>query len=158
MELPEHYLYPSNLFAHRTPHLVHTILGSCVAVCLWDPARGIGGINHYMLPLWNGQGLATPRYGNIAIEHLIDEMSRLGCHADRLEAKIFGGARVLNQTEDRAGLTKIGDRNIDIATTVLHEHSIPIVAQCVGGHLGFKLRFKTDTGEVLLKRVQKMKV
>ena len=67
-EMQKHYLYPSALFAERTPFLVDTILGSCVAVCLYDEHKKIGGINHYMLPLWNGDGLATPKFGNIAIE------------------------------------------------------------------------------------------
>ncbi len=62
MEENTHYLHPGNLFAHRTPHIVTTILGSCVAVCLWDPINNIGGINHYMLPLWNGEGLPVPKY------------------------------------------------------------------------------------------------
>jgi len=68
MEDNTHFLYPAALFASRTPHMVTTILGSCVAICLYDPILKFGGINHYMLPLWNGQGLASPKYGNIAIE------------------------------------------------------------------------------------------
>ncbi len=69
-----HYLYPASLFADKEPHVVTTILGSCVAVCLYDSVLNQGGINHYMLPLWTGQGLASPRYGNCAIDRLIERM------------------------------------------------------------------------------------
>ena len=73
-ELPSHFLYPSALFASREPYIVNTILGSCVAVCLYDVKLQIGGINHYMLPFWNGQGLASPKFGNIAISKLLEKM------------------------------------------------------------------------------------
>ncbi|HEX2974864.1 MAG TPA: chemotaxis protein CheD, partial [Bacteroidales bacterium] len=62
MEPASHFLYPSTLFVSREPVIVNTILGSCVAVCLYDTLLKYGGINHYMLPLWNGQGLASPKF------------------------------------------------------------------------------------------------
>ena len=71
-EINKHYLYPSALFAEKERYMVDTILGSCVAVCLFDSVKKIGGINHYMLPLWNGNGLASPKFGNIATEKLIE--------------------------------------------------------------------------------------
>ena len=73
--LGKHYLYPSALFAEKTPFMVDTVLGSCVAVCLFDNQLKIGGINHYMLPFWNGNGLASPKYGNIATEKLVEKMA-----------------------------------------------------------------------------------
>src|SRR5512133_3111807 len=94
----EHYLYPATLFASREPHIINTILGSCVAVCMWDNVLGYGGINHYMLPLWNGKGLASPKYGNIAIRKLYEKMIDLGCSSMNLNAKVFGGADVLQST------------------------------------------------------------
>ena len=81
-----HYLYPGELFVHREPHVVSTVLGSCISVCLWDPERRLGGINHFLLPLWNGEGLPTPKYGNIAISRLIEKMEALGAQSlERLE-------------------------------------------------------------------------
>ena len=88
-DIEQHYLYPSALFASARPHKVVTVLGSCVSVCLWDPFLRIGGINHYMLPLWNGEGLASPKYGNIAIEKLIERMLYLGSRKSNLQAKIW---------------------------------------------------------------------
>ena len=75
MEPQTHFLYPSTLFASREPFIVNTILGSCVAVCIYDTVLKFGGINHYMLPFWNGQGLASPKFGNIAIHKLLEKIA-----------------------------------------------------------------------------------
>lgn len=144
-----HYLYPSALFAEKGRYQIKTILGSCVAVCLYSPEMQIGGINHYMLPLWNGVGLASPKYGNIAIEKLIAKLSELGCNKYKLFAKIFGGAdQLINNGSDT--LFKIGERNIIIAKKMLKEAGIQIVAENTGGIRGRKIRFDTWTGEVLM--------
>ncbi|MEZ5071384.1 MAG: chemotaxis protein CheD [Bacteroidales bacterium] len=147
-----HYLYPSALFASNQPTLVNTVLGSCVAVCLWDPILSIGGINHYMLPLWNGQGLPSPKYGNIAIEKLIEKMLSFGSTKRNLKAKVFGGGEILVTKNDQF---QIGDRNIEIAFKILKEERIPIVGQSVAGQLGRKIQYRTDTGVVHQKYIQK---
>ncbi len=150
--LPVHFLYPAELFVSKTPHQINTILGSCVAVCLFDPILKIGGINHYMLPYWNGQGLASPKYGNIAIEKLIDKLLALGSNKNNLKAKIFGGGEVI---ETQVVQFHIGARNIEIAKQLLDEKKIPIISSSVGGKLGRKIEFITSTGEVRQKYVQK---
>lgn len=150
--LPTHFLYPSALFVRRNPHIVTTVLGSCVAVCLFDRVRKIGGINHYMLPLWNGRGLASPKYGNIAIEKLVQSMLEVGCSRSNLDAKIFGGGEVLDLKNTSFD---IGNRNIKIAFDTMAEYNIPIVAKSVGGNLGRKLLYNTGTGGVKQKYVQK---
>jgi len=144
-----HYLYPGGLFAEAEPHRVTTVLGSCVAVCLWDPLRGIGGINHYLLPFWNGEGLPTPRYGNIAIDMLLERMLTLGAGRSSLQAKIFGGAAMW---ENSNGLLAVGERNIALARTLLERHRIPVVSADLGGDAGRKIIFDTATGSVLLRR------
>lgn len=144
-----HYLYPGALFADQRPHLVTTVLGSCVSVCLWDPVRRLGGINHYLLPLWNGEGLATPRYGNIAIDSLVERMLALGCTRGSLQAKIFGGAALW---ENPHGLIPIGERNIELARRQLQQLHIPIVGADVGGDAGRKIIFNSEAGSVLLRR------
>ena len=152
MEVREtHYLYPSALFASRTPTTVSTILGSCVAVCRWDKELRIGGINHYMLPLWNGNGLASPKFGNIAIEKLIEKMLQLGSQKKNLVAKVFGGGEVI-ETKSHF---HIGTRNIEVAETMLKELGIAIVAKSVGGPNGRKLEYDTDTGAVRQRMIQK---
>jgi len=150
--LPVHFLYPAELFISKTPYQINTILGSCVAVCLYDPVLKIGGINHYMLPYWNGQGLASPKYGNIAIEKLIDKMLSLGSNKNNLKAKIFGGGEVI---ETQIVQFHIGSRNIEIARQMLEEKKIPILNSSVGGKLGRKIEFITFTGEVRQKYIQK---
>jgi chemotaxis protein CheD len=152
MEENTHFLYPAAMFASRTPHLVTTILGSCVAVCLYDPIIRVGGINHYMLPLWNGQGLASPKYGNIAIEKLLDKMISLGCNKNNLQAKIFGGGEVI---ETNITQFNIGARNIKLAYEALDDLKIPIIGQSVGGKLGRKILFDTESFEIKQKFIQK---
>jgi chemotaxis protein CheD len=149
--LPElsHYLYPGGIFADPRPHRVTTILGSCVSVCLWDKVRGVGGINHYLLPLWNGDGLPTPRYGNIAIDALFDRMLALGCSRENLRAKLFGGAAMW---ENPNGLLAVGERNIELARRQLAECGIPVIASDLGGDAGRKIIFDTASGSVLLRR------
>ena len=75
-EVGFHFLFPSTLYVSKEPLAIQTILGSCIAVCLFDPTLKYGGMNHYMVPLWNGQGLESPRYGNIAIDMLINKMTQ----------------------------------------------------------------------------------
>lgn len=147
-----HYLLPAALFASDEPVLVNTILGSCVSVCLWDPRLQIGGINHFMLPLWNGKGLPSPKYGNIAIQKLLERMLYLGCEQAELQAKVFGGGEILVTTHDSF---QIGQRNIGIAFDLLKELRIPVKGQSVGGSYGRKILFDTFTGLVRQKYVKK---
>ena len=144
-----HYLYPGTLFVSARPHRVTTVLGSCISVCLWDARHRVGGINHYLLPLWNGEGLPTPKYGNIAIEKLLEKLLALGCDRAQVKAKIFGGASMWQQND---GLVAVGERNIALALDMLGALRIPIVGSDVGGHVGRKIIFHTGTGEVLMKR------
>lgn len=146
------FLYPSALYTDIIPTEVVTILGSCVAVCLWDPMKQVGGINHFMLPMWNGQGLASPRYGNIAIEKLIRKMEGNGSNRRDLKAKIFGGAEVINVGSAQF---HIGKRNIEIAQEILNQEGIPIISRSVGGNLGRKILYYTETGEVRQRFVGK---
>jgi len=150
--LPVHFFYPAELFVSKTPYQINTILGSCVAVCLIDPVLNIGGMNHYMLPYWNGQGLASPKYGNIAIEKLIDKMISMGSNKNNIKAKIFGGGEVI---ETQVVQFHIGLRNIEVARLLLDEKKIPIISSSVGGKLGRKIELITHTGEVRQKYVQK---
>lgn len=149
-EIPKRFLQPCMLFAHREEHLVSTILGSCVAVCLWDPESLRGGMNHYMLPLWNGEGLPTPKFGNVAIDGLLKKMLGLGCVRENLVAKIFGGGDVLNVGP---GLFQVGERNTLVAKQLLVGHGIRIVASDTGGTSGRRILFNTSSGIVLVAKL-----
>lgn len=148
----QHFLYPSTLFASKEPYVVKTILGSCVAICLWDPESRIGGINHYMLPTWNGNDLASPKYGNIAIDKLLEKMGQLGAKRGNIKAKIFGGGELIDSGGN--GML-IGERNIRVARMILEEKKIPVVASSTGGRKGRKILFFTDSGEVRHKFLDK---
>lgn len=152
--LNTYYLYPAALYFSKEPYLITTVLGSCVAVCLWDPVLHYGGMNHFMLPLWNGQGLATPKYGNIAIKKLIDNMLAIGSNKSTLVAKVFGGGEVI---ETNISNFQIGERNIYMARQMLEEENIKIISSSVGGKLGRKIIFNTFDGTVKHKFIEKTK-
>lgn len=151
-ELEKYYLHPSKLIVSGHPLWVSTVLGSCVAVCIHDKRLQIGGINHFMLPLWNGDGLESPRYGNVAIPRLIEELLNNGSRKKDLVAKVFGGSYVLG---DRVSLFRVGERNISLALCLLEENNIPVVASSTGGDRGRKILFNTFSGEVLQQYINK---
>ncbi|HEY2512561.1 MAG TPA: chemotaxis protein CheD [Polyangiaceae bacterium] len=137
-------LYPGQLFASASPSVVTTILGSCVAVCLWDATRGIGGMNHFMLPDPVGTAKHSPRFGVVACARLIEELVALGSDRRTLEAKVFGGACVIRSLSTSG--VHLGLKNVAVARAVLEQHHIPIAAEETGGTHGRKLVFLTDTG------------
>ena len=98
-----------------------------------------------MLPFGNGQGLASPKDGNIAIERLVEKMISMGCKKSNLKAKVFGGGEVIDTNISQF---QIGQRNIKLAMDMLEELRIPVVAKSVGGKLGRKIEYCTGTGEV----------
>jgi chemotaxis protein CheD len=130
-----------------------TLLGSCVSTCLWDPERGIGGMNHFMLPRESGKpAFAAPRsarFGVHAMELLINRMLKLGADRRRLVAKVFGGARVL-----RAFVSMdVGAANCEFVLDFLSTEGIPVVARDILDTYARKLHFAPDSGKVLLKKV-----
>lgn len=146
-----HYLMIGGLFAPGEPHIVATVLGSCVSVCLWDPVLRQGGINHFMMPLWNGDGLSSPKYGNIAVPKLIEKLIARGSQKRNIKAKVFGGAALFF---NRDGLVSVGERNISVALDILKEEQIPVLSSDVGGNMGRKIIFFTDTGVVRVKKLR----
>ena len=108
-------------------------------------------MNHFMLPYWNGKGLASPKYGNIAIGKLINQMIENGSLRYNLVAKIFGGGEVIDIQKTNY---HIGERNIAVATDFLKDERINIISESVGGKLGRKLQFNTYTGAVLMSYIQ----
>jgi chemotaxis protein CheD len=150
--LDSHFLYPAAIYASEKPFQINTILGSCVAVCFWDSSLKIGGMCHYMLPYWNGEGLASPKYGNIAIERLLEKMYSLGSKKYNIIAKVFGGGDVLDTKNPHF---HIGERNIKLASEMLEEQKINVKSSSVGGKLGRKIIFFTHTGEVKQRYIQR---
>jgi chemotaxis protein CheD len=143
--LPKRLLYPADIFVDKSPHIISTILGSCVSVCLYDPKLAQGAINHFILPQWNGHDLATMKYGNLAIIRILEEMLILGSKYDDVVAKVFGGAEVLTGTPTKF---HIGRRNAQIAIEILKEFKIPVLLLDIGGNRGRRIHFNTLTGDV----------
>jgi chemotaxis protein CheD len=151
--LPVRYLLPADLVAVSgdAPRTLTTILGSCVAVCLWD-RRGRGGaMNHYLLPRCAEGSPRTPRYGDIAIPALISRLLNLGAERSDLRAKVFGGAHVLATTEP--GGRTLGGDNVQVAMTMLASEGIHIISEDVGGTRGRKLAFNTVDGTAFVWRL-----
>ena len=137
---------PGEYFVHAENLLILTTLGSCIAACLWDHDRGIGGLNHFMLPEGDGD---SGRYGSFAMELLINEMLRRGAVRASLEAKVFGGGQVV------AGMDSmnIGERNTRFVLDYLRTERIPVLSQDVGGVCARKLCFHPVSGKAMLKRL-----
>lgn len=143
------YLHPGQCYVSSDPAAVTTILGSCVSVCLWDPALSIGGMNHYLLPYWAGGSSASFRYGNVAVQCLIENLLTLGCARERLVAKLFGGGCVIDAFNE--GENHLGTKNVRVARTLLGEAGIRVAGEDVGGRHGRKLIFQTDDGVAWVK-------
>ncbi|MFW5740323.1 MAG: hypothetical protein ACOC1F_08150 [Myxococcota bacterium] len=147
-------LGPGDYFASCEPLCLHTVLGSCVSVCLWDEALRCGGMNHFMLPVAQDPETAfhsdTGRYGINAMELLINAMLRLGASRSRLVSKVFGGAHVLTTMSRRNPLP---DSNAAFAVEYLQTEGIPIVARDLGGNLARQLRFLIHTGDAFVRKL-----
>lgn len=146
MTFDRKYIHASQICVATEPTEIHTVLGSCVAVCLVDQTKQIAGMNHYLLPLWNNDGLPSPKFGNISIVKLIEAMEEAGSKRRSIVAKIFGGASPSSLT-----MSQVGDRNIDIAYDILKEYRIPIVAKDVGGIKSRKIVLNSVTGKIILR-------
>ena len=145
-------LYAGQIHVSREPSIVTRSLVSCVAVCLFDAALATGGMNHFLLPERVSDGSAT-RYASAACEQLIERMTALGSERRTLQAKIFGGASVIDAL--RGGVQHLGERNVETARAILERERIPLVAEDVLGRFGRKLVFHTHTGVAWVKAIQR---
>ena len=140
-------------YASKNGEILLTVLGSCIATCIYDHEKKIGGMNHFLLP-----GMIHPdeimaskvgRYGMYAMELLIGELIKYGAKRENLAAKIFGGGNVLEFRKSDGDVTS---SNIQFAKKFLELEGIPLQKKDIGGYNGRKILFFTDTAKVLLKR------
>jgi chemotaxis protein CheD len=152
MKKNEHILNIGGHYASTRPVIIRTLLGSCVAVCLYDTKKKIGGMNHILLPgkadLKNFNNQA--RFGVNAMRILFNSIIRHGGRKDNLVAKIFGGANILGTVQ---GSLAIGSKNVSFVKEFLELESIPIRKENTGGTDTRVIHFHTDTGSVYLRRV-----
>jgi chemotaxis protein CheD len=151
--LPHRYLHAGHIVICEDPSVITTILGSCVGVALHDTRTGVGGLNHFLLPCSPGQdGEVSPRWGDVAMRKLLEGMVRRGSALPDLQAKVFGGARVLNYP-DLPGHRDLGAANFDVAFAFLEAHRIRITGRDVGGRQGRKLVLYSHLGDAWVKRL-----
>lgn len=131
----------------RSEHELTTVLGSCVAACLHDPERKIGGMNHFLLPGSDPGAGQNIRYGAHSMEQLINALLRRGAHRDRLEARLFGGANVVK------GLGRIGDSNSAFARDFVRQEGFALRQTDLGGITGQRVRFQPTTGFARVERL-----
>lgn len=129
----------------REPVIMETILGSCVAVCLWDTSHHIGGLNHYLVPTGRGASEHPNLYGVNSVRNLIEQTLRVGADIRSLQARIFGGGSIMKSLED---IFTIGAANVRIAREILAEYGIPVIQDFVGAECGIRISFKTNNGAV----------
>jgi len=145
------HIHIGGLHASRGPAIIETTLGSCVAVCLYDPREQIGGMNHILLP---GKADllhfdAAARYGVNAMELLINRIMAIGGNRFQLVAKVFGGAHLSPAIAIENG---VGKKNAAFVVAFLRMEKIRIIGGDLGGHESRRIYFHTDTGDVFLKR------
>jgi chemotaxis protein CheD len=140
---------PGEYFVHDEDLLIMTTLGSCIAACLWDRERRIGGMNHFMLPDTGGGGGDSGRYGSFAMELLINEMMKRGASRGSLEAKVFGGGAVISGMNS----INVGERNTSFVMDYLKTERIPVVSKDVLDVHPRKVCFFPASGKAMVKRL-----
>jgi chemotaxis protein CheD len=148
-------LLPGEYYVTREPETIVTVLGSCVSACVRDRVMGIGGMNHFMLPMsggngsWeNADGGASTRYGNFAMEQMINDILKSGGSRKNLEVKVFGGGKILAQ------MTDIGRKNIEFVEDYLRTEDLPVLARDLGDVFPRKVYFTPATGKAFVKKLR----
>ncbi len=141
-------LYIGEVAVSQSPVVMDTLLGSCVAVCMYDPVLRAGGMNHILLPKCQ-VGDRSPRCGIHAMELLINELMKVGGEKRRFVAKAFGGANVLQGVK----MLPIGEGNAAFVREFLATERIPLIAERLGGNHAVHLYFRTDTGKATVQTV-----
>jgi chemotaxis protein CheD len=146
-------IHIGGVVATREPTVIKTLLGSCVAVCLFDPVTRAGGMNHFILPAAepsNGEHLDATRFGLHAMDCLVGALQKAGADRRRLVAKLFGGAHVLSVSEASEG---VAQRNIRFIEEFVRDERIPVISQDLGGRVARQVHFHTDTGKAYVRRL-----
>ena len=152
-------ILPGEFYVTSSDEVICTTLGSCVSACIWDPVMRIGGMNHFMLPQtdssaeavnWSTLPSNATRYGNYAMEHLINEVIKHGGRRSKLQAKVFGGSSMLNTN------LNIGRENIAFVLDFLETDNIPVLAKDLGSRFPRKLVFNPMSGKARVKSLRQL--
>jgi len=146
---------PGEFFVAKDDVVISTVLGSCVAACIWDRAARVGGMNHFMLPggesATEDLNAASGRYGVFAMEQLINELIKRGARKANLEAKVFGGGAVLRNFST----LNVGERNAAFVLDFLKTEGIRVVSQDLLDVHPRRVAFFPVTGRALCKKLTK---
>ena len=148
-------LLPGDFYVTSSDEVLDTVLGSCVSACIRDPRRGVGGMNHFMLPRPSGNGNDTwdnvagraTRYGSASMEQLINRILKAGGDRSQLEVKIFGGGRVLSS------LTDVGNHNVTFVRDFLKQEGLRVVSEDVGETCPRHVQYFPLTGRVRVRHL-----
>ena len=151
MEAERAFLLPGEYLISKKPHEVTTLLGSCVAVCLYSNKAKFGGMNHYMLPT-TSSGQKSAKYGDYAIQTMVNFLDRGAGGLRGAEAMLFGGANVVGAIRSASN---IGENNVALARKMLAEYGIPIVKEEVGGNTGLKIKYQTWDNQVQWRHIER---
>ena len=153
-------LDPGEYYVSRKQEVISTLLGSCVAACLYDPVNRVFGMNHFLLAyrhyahnvpiIQSDEG----RYGIYAMELLINALMKQGANKLNLKAKCFGGGNVLKLREDKENQKTVGDLNVEFIKEFLKNEKIPIVSSSLGGNHGRNVHFVGTDYSVFIKRIE----
>jgi chemotaxis receptor (MCP) glutamine deamidase CheD len=142
------YVHPGRTFVSAEATALVTVVGTGVVVCLWDPSRRVGGFAHFLLPEV-GTAPPAPRYGNVALKSLLDQLLALGVTPRGLRARVFGGCAPPISSESG----HLGERNVAAAVAFLQGQGIPVLERDVGGKSARKIVFDPHSGAARVTRV-----
>ncbi|OUD11644.1 chemoreceptor glutamine deamidase CheD [Thioflexithrix psekupsensis] len=151
-------ILPGEYYVTRQDEIITTVVGSCVSACICDSQNGIGGMNHFMLPTrtippdkWDKTAVsAATRYGNYAMEHVINEILKYGGRRENLQLKLFGGGRIMQY------MANIGQQNIDFIRNYVRTEGLKLMAEDLGDIYPRKILFYPLTGRVRVKKLRAM--
>ncbi len=149
-------LLPGEYYVTTAGEMIATVLGSCVSACIRDRRIGIGGMNHFMLPrdasggasAWGAAVSAATRYGNVAMERLVNDILKLGGRRESLEVKLVGGGKVL-----RTMAMDIGSRNITFVRKYVLDEGFTVAGEDLGDIYPRKVHYFPETGRIRVKKL-----
>ncbi len=155
MRMPAAKILPGECYVSKTGEMIVTVLGSCIAACIRDKRIGVGGMNHFMLPIQHEDMTKSAivselAYGNWAMEFLVNEILKLGGKKANMEVKLFGGGNVMSNFSH----IDVGGRNIDFVLKFIEQEGLSVVAKDLGSDCPRKVLYFPDTGAVKLRRLK----
>ncbi|MBN2028918.1 chemotaxis protein CheD [bacterium] len=150
----ERFIKMNEIVVAKSPYLIRTVVGSCIALCIWDGCCRIGGMGHIMLPESNGDSEAPPgKYADIAVKKLVSIMVDEGSLLKRMQATCIGGASMFQNHQN--AFESIGSKNYRTVKEELKNFGIPIVTEAVGGILGRRVEMNCANGAITISMLLK---